>query len=64
METARVTLEDGRQTVRLPKTVHLPSLVLVRQNGESVVLEPARAKTRPEGFFESIHISDPTFNRP
>jgi virulence-associated protein VagC len=64
METATVIDEGGRQTVRLPKSVHLPAEVFVRQEGETVVLEPARAKNWPEGFFESIHITDPAFDRP
>jgi virulence-associated protein VagC len=64
METATVILEGDRQTVRLPKSVHLPSEVFVRQEGEAVVLEPTKPKTWPEGFFDSIHITDPAFNRP
>ena len=64
METATVTVEGDRQTVRLPKSVHLPATVFVRQDGESVVLEPARPRTWPEGFFDSIRITDPAFERP
>ncbi len=64
METAIVTVEGDRQIVRLPKSVHLPSTVLVRQDGDAVVLEPAKPKDWPEGFFESIHVSDPAFKRP
>ena len=64
METATVIVEGDRQTVRLPKSIHLPKEVFVRQEGESVVLEPAKPKTWPKGFFESIHITDPAFTRP
>jgi virulence-associated protein VagC len=64
METATVTVEGDRQTVRLPKSVHLPETVFVRQDGDAVVLEPAKPKSWPEGFFDSIHISDPAFERP
>jgi virulence-associated protein VagC len=64
METATVIVEGDRQTVRLPKGVYLPATVFVRQDGDAVVLEPARPKTWPEGFFESVHISDPAFERP
>ena len=64
METATVIVEGDRQTVRLPKSIHLPAEVFVRQEGETVVLEPARPKSWPEGFFDSIHITDPAFNRP
>ena len=64
METATVTVEGDRQTVRLPKSVHLPATVFVRQDGDAVVLEPAKPKTWPEGFFDSIRITDPAFERP
>jgi virulence-associated protein VagC len=66
METATVTviLDGDRQTVRLPKSVHLKTNVFVRQDGESVVLEPAKPKTWPEGFFDPIHVTDPAFERP
>jgi virulence-associated protein VagC len=64
MDTATVITENGRQTVRLPSSVHLPNTVTVRQEGEAVVLEPARPSKWPQGFFESIHITDPTFTRP
>jgi virulence-associated protein VagC len=64
METATVILEGDCQTVRLPRSIHLPKNVFVRQDGESVVLEPAKPKSWPEGFFDSIRISDPAFERP
>lgn len=64
METATVILEGDCQTVRLPKSVHLPEKVFVRQDGESVVLEPAKPKHWPGGFFDSIHVTDPAFERP
>lgn len=64
METATVILDGDYQTVRLPKSVHLPRNVFVRQDGESVVLEPAKPKTWPDGFFNSIHVTDPAFERP
>ena len=64
METTTVILDGDWQTVRLPKSVHLPTNVFVRQDGESVVLEPAKPKTWPEGFFDSIHVTDLAFQRP
>jgi virulence-associated protein VagC len=64
METATVISEGEFQTVRLPKGIHLPKTVFVRQDGESVVLEPAKPKTWAKDFFESIHITDPSFERP
>ena len=64
METATVTSEGDFQTVRLPKSVHLPKTVFVRQDRDTVVLEPAKPKTWVNGFFESIHVTDPAFERP
>ena len=64
METATVVLEGGQPTVRLPKGIHLPKDVFVRQEGESVVLEPVKPKKWPKGFFDSIHVTDPAFKRP
>jgi virulence-associated protein VagC len=64
METANVTVEGDWQTVRLPKSVHLPSTVFVRQDGDAVVLEPATPRSWPSGFFDSIRITDPAFERP
>ncbi|MBI4663280.1 MAG: hypothetical protein HY735_31140 [Verrucomicrobia bacterium] len=64
METAIVTVEADRQTVRLPKSVHLPATVFVRQDGDAVVLEPARPKTWPGSLFDSIYVTDPAFERP
>ena len=64
MERATVILEGDCQTVRLPKSIHLPKSVFVRQDGDAVVLEPARPRSWPEGFFDSIRITDPAFERP
>lgn len=65
METATVIDEGDHQTVCLPKSFHLSSrTVVVRQAGEAIVLEPLKSKTWPDGFFNSIHITDPTFSRP
>ena len=65
METATVITEGDRQTVRLPKGYHLStSTVQIRQEGEAVVLEPLKPQTWPAGFFDEIHITDPTFERP
>jgi virulence-associated protein VagC len=65
METATVILEGELQTVRLPKGFHLPTpTVSVRHDGDAIVLEPLKAKSWPERFFEFIHISDAAFVRP
>jgi virulence-associated protein VagC len=65
METATVIVEGDRQTVRLPKSVHLPTpTVSVRREGEAVVLEPLRPAAWSEEFFDSIRIDDPAVVRP
>jgi len=65
METATVIDEGECQTVRLPKGFHLATpTVSVRHEGETIVLEPLKPKTWPEGFFDSIHITDLAFVRP
>jgi len=65
METATVILEGELQTVRLPKGFHLSTpTVSVRHEGDAIVLEPMKAKSWPEHFFEFIHISDTAFVRP
>ena len=38
--------------------------VSVRQEGDAVVLEPAKPKFWPEGFFDSVYVTDPAFERP
>jgi virulence-associated protein VagC len=65
METAIVIQEGECQTVRLPKGFHLSALtVSVRREGEAIVLEPSKPTSWPEGFFDTIRISDPAFVRP
>ncbi len=65
METATVILEGERQTVRLPKGFHLSTpTVSVRHDGDAIVLEPMKAKSWPERFFDFIHIRDAAFVRP
>jgi virulence-associated protein VagC len=65
METAIVVHEGEYQTVRLPKGFHLSATTVgVRHEGDSIVLEPLKPKAWPEGFFDSIHITDPAFIRP
>jgi virulence-associated protein VagC len=65
MKTAAVSHEGECQTVRLPKGFHLSTpTVRVRQDGEAIVLEPLKSEAWPEGFFDSIHITDPAFARP
>jgi virulence-associated protein VagC len=65
METATITQDGECQTVRLPKGFHVSTAtVSVRQEGGAIVLEPLKPKAWPEGFFDSVHITDHTFARP
>ena len=65
METATVIHEGECQTVRLPKGFRLSATTVgVRHEGDAIVLEPLKPSTWPEGFFDSIHITDPAFSRP
>jgi virulence-associated protein VagC len=65
MKTATVTDEGECQSVLLPKGFHISTpTVGVRQEGDTIVLEPLRPKTWPVDFFDSIHITDPAFARP
>ena len=65
MQTANVIDEGEWQTVRLPKGFHISTpTVGVRHDGEAIVLEPLKPKTWPDGFFDSILITDPEFSRP
>jgi antitoxin VapB len=65
MTTAELLNTENGQVVRLPGEFRLPGpRVAIRREGTSVVLEPILEGTWPEGFFESIHIDDPAFQRP
>jgi antitoxin VapB len=54
---------NGRsQAVRLPKEFRFTGdEVLIRRDGEMVVLEPIRRRTWPTGFIEGIIASAPLF---
>lgn len=63
--TAKLIESDDGQTVQLPQGFRLPGTeVLVRRQGTGLVLEPIRSSVWPDGFFESIRIDDPSFERP
>ena len=63
--TAKLVDSDGGQTVQLPQGLRLPGTeVLVRRQGAALVLEPVGPSSWPEGFFDSIRIDDPLFERP
>jgi len=65
MSTAQIVDIGGVQAVKLPKEFHFDAdTVLIRRDGEAVILEPTKSSTWPEGFFEAIHIDDPKLVRP
>lgn len=65
MSTAEIIDVSGGQAVRLPEGYRFDTpTVSIRKEGEAVILEPAKPRTWPEGFFEAIRIDDPKFIRP
>lgn len=58
--------QNGRsQAVRLPKALRLPGReVSIRRLGTGILIEPITSPDWPEGYFQSIQISDPAFDRP
>ncbi len=65
MKVAEIIQSNGFQLVKLPEEFHLEgNTVAVRRQGEAIVLEPVKAATWPEGFFEKIQVDDPAFIRP
>jgi virulence-associated protein VagC len=64
-KTAEIQNTDAGQIVHLPSEFHLSGdRVIVRRDGQTVVLEPLRPDVWPSGFFESIRIHDASFCRP
>jgi len=64
LKTTEVILIDGRQVVTLPDEFHFTDAILsIRKHGEGVILEPVKSRDWPTGFFDDIHIEDPTFSR-
>ena len=65
MKTAEVVDNGHGQTVFLPHEFRFSSTpVAIRREGEAVILEPIKPSRWPDGFFESIRIDDPAFERP
>jgi virulence-associated protein VagC len=65
MKTTEVIEVDGAQAVKLPSDFRFDQQrVSIRKQGNAVILEPIRSSTWPDGFFESIRIDDPAFERP
>lgn len=62
--TTSLFFDHSLQAVRLPKEFHFDGTeVSVRRIGDGVMIEPLKAATWPEGYFESIRIDDPAFER-
>jgi antitoxin VapB len=65
MKRAKLFKNGGSQAVRLPKEFRIEGdEVLIRKEGEAVVLEPVKKPSWPKGFFKRIRIEDPKFERP
>lgn len=65
MATAKIFTTGGSQAVRLPREFRFEGTeVLIRKDGDRVILEPTRKRAWPRGFFRSIRIDDPSFVRP
>lgn len=65
MRVAEIVRANGCQLVKLPEEFHLEGdAISIRRQGDAIVLEPVKSATWPPGFFERIHIDDPTFARP
>jgi antitoxin VapB len=65
MTTAKLFMNGRSQAVRLPKEFRFSGgEVSIRREGEAVILEPVAKRKWPKGFFNSIHIDDPKFERP
>ena len=65
MKTTEIISIGGKQAVTLPDDYRFAGdTVSIRKEGDAVILEPVRAENWPQGFFESIRISDSAFARP
>ncbi len=65
MKTTEIIRNNGVQAVKLPEGFQFEGdAVLIRREGEAVILEPIKTGGWPAGFFESIRIDDPAFARP
>ena len=63
--TVEIVDTEAGQVIRLPSDFRLPgNRASVRREGDAVVLEPLKDSSWPAGFFASIRIDDPAFNRP
>jgi virulence-associated protein VagC len=63
--TTTLFMNGRNQAVRLPEELRLPGKeVSIRRLGAGVLVEPITHTQWPEGYFESIRLSDPAFDRP
>ena len=59
--TARLFKNGRSQAVRLPKAFRFSGdQVLVRREGEAVILEPIKRKAWPRGYWERLREMRPT----
>lgn len=65
MKTVQVINFDGEQAIKLPPDFRVSGETLsIRKDGEAIILEPIKAMSWPDGFFQQIRIEDPAFTRP
>lgn len=65
MTTAKIFMNGRSQAVRLPKEFRFSGdEVSIRREGAAVILEPVAKRKWAKGFFRSIRIDDPKFERP
>jgi virulence-associated protein VagC len=65
MPTTEIIHTNGTQAVKLPAGFQFDgNTVSIRREGDAVILEPVKPTSWPPGFFDRIHIEDPTFTRP
>ena len=65
MTTADIIHIAGTQAIKLPPDIHFEGdQVSIRRAGNAIVVEPLAPAAWPDGFWETIHISDPAFTRP
>lgn len=65
MKTAQIIELEGAQAIKLPREFRISGKTIsIRREGEAIILEPLKAGSWPEGFFEEIRIDDPAFSRP
>lgn len=65
MVKADILNMNGAQAVKIPDALRIDAdAVWIRRQGDGLVIEPVKPHQWPAGFFDAIHITDPTFDRP